>query len=200
MKRANAPPGREGRWFGRAVVALAAGLVAGAGCGGEKPAAKTDTAMMDQEAGRTVVVVDPSPLNWLSVTWSSMEELVRVDKDGHTVPTLAESWKWLDPRTVEFKLREGVQFQDGEPFTAKNVKRSFDEVQRWKAPHPPGAFLNFDQATRLAVVDDHTVRFSFPRPDAAALMKFRGMHIGSTKFWDSNAFIDKSTGTAESHW
>ncbi len=186
----------------RAVLATAVLLGLGA-CGqgaGDKDAAKGGSTAMDAEAGRTITVVDPSPLNWLSVTWSTMEELVRVDKDGRTVPTLAESWKWLDPRTVEFKLRQGVKFQDGEPFTAKNIKRSFDEVQRWKAPHPPGAFLNFDQKTQLAVVDDHTVRFTFPQPDAAALMKFRGMHVGSTKFWDSDAFVDKTSGTAESHW
>lgn len=184
----------------RTVCSAAVALALGA-CGqGDGDAAKSGATAMDAEAGRTITVVDPSPLNWLSVTWSTMEELVRVDKDGRTIPTLAESWKWIDPRTIEFKLREGVKFQDGEPFTAKNVKRSFDEVQRWKAPHPPGAFLNFDQQTKLAVLDDHAVRFTFPRPDAAALMKFRGMHIGSTKFWDSNAFVDKTTGTAESHW
>ncbi|MEO6057081.1 MAG: ABC transporter substrate-binding protein [Gemmatimonadales bacterium] len=179
----------------------AALLLALGACGpGDKDASKGATGAMDATAWRTITVVDPSLLNWLSVTWSTMEELVRVDKDGHTVPTLATGWKWLDPRTIEFKLREGVQFQDGEPFTAKNIKRSFDEVQRWKNPHPPGAFLNFDHKTTLAVVDDHTVRFTFPQPDAAAIMKFRGMHVGSTKFWDSNAFVDKTSGTAESHW
>jgi len=190
MKRANAPP-----WLGLVV----AGSLAVGACGGSEKSADAG-AMTDGEAGGTVVVVDPSPLNWLSVTWSTMEELVRVDKDGKTVPTLAESWDWKDPKTIEFRLRRGVTFQDGEPFTAKNVKRSFDEVQRWKNPHPPGSFLNFDQKTQLAVVDDHTVRFTFPAPDAAALMKFRGMHIGSTKFWDTNGFVDRESGTAESHW
>lgn len=145
-------------------------------------------------------VVDPSPVNWLWITWNTMEELVRVDKDGKTVPTLATSWKWVDPKTAEFKLREGVQFQDGEKFNAPVFRRSFDEVQRWDNPHPPGGFLNFAKNTKLAVVDDHTVRFTFPAPDAAALMKFRGMHVGSTKFWDQNAFVDKKTGTAEAHW
>ena len=148
----------------------------------------------------TVVVVDPSPINWLSVTWNTMEELVRADKEGRTVPGLAASWSWIDDKTLEFKLRPGVTFHDGEPFNARSVRRSFDEVQRWDNPHPPGAFLNFAKGTKLEVVDDYTVRFVFPQTDGAAMMKFRGMHVASTRFWNELGFIDPKTGKAEGHW
>ncbi len=148
----------------------------------------------------TITVVDLSPLNWLSITWNTMEELVRVDKDGRTVPNLAESWTWPDARTLEVKLRRGVVFHDGEKLTAPVFRQSFDEVQKWKSPHPPGAFLNFAPGAKLDVVDDYTVRFTFPQPDAAAIMKFRGMHVGSTKFWRELGFRDQTTGSAESHW
>lgn len=199
--RSLSPPGppRRCRQLWGASLSLALAVLAG--CGGDKGEAK-DAAMdvAEDPAGNTITVMDASPLNWLSVTWNTMEELVRVDKDGKTSPTLATSWKWIDPRTVEFKLREGVVFQDGEKFTAPVFRRSFDEVQRWDNPHPPGAFLNFAKNTKLEVVDDYTVRFVFPEPDAAALMKFRGMHVGSTKFWETNAFVDKKSGTAEAHW
>ena len=145
-------------------------------------------------------VVDPSPVNWLSITWNTMEELVRVDKDGRTVPTLAESYSWVNDTTMEFKLRKGVKFQDGEAFNAKQFRRSFDEVQKWDTPHPPGSFLNFPKETKLDVVDDYTVRFVFPTTDSAALMKFRGMHVASTKFWNELGFKAKDTGKAEGHW
>ena len=145
-------------------------------------------------------VVDPSPVNWLSITWNTMEELVRVDKDGRTVPTLAESYRWVDDNTMEFKLRKGVVFQDGEKFNAKVFRRSFDEVQKWENPHPPGAFLNFPKSTKLDIVDDHTVRFVFPATDSAAIMKFRGMHVASTKFWNELGFKKKASGDAEGHW
>ncbi len=151
-------------------------------------------------AADQIVVVDTSPINWLFITWNTMEELVRVDKDGKTVPALAESWKWVNDKTLEFKLRKGVKFQDGEPLNAKTFRRSFDEVQRWDVPHPPGAFLNFPKTTKLEIVDDYTVRFIVPEPDAAALMKFRGLHIGSTKFWNELGFIDKKSKNAERHW
>ena len=145
-------------------------------------------------------VVDPSPVNWLSITWNTMEELVRVDKDGRTVLGLAESYRWVNDTTMEFKLRKGVKFQDGEDFNAKVFRRSFDEVQKLENPHPPGAFLNFPKSTKLEVIDDYTVRFVFPNTDSAAIMKFRGMHVASTKFWDTNGFKNKKAGNAEGNW
>ncbi len=148
----------------------------------------------------SIVIVDPSPLNWLAITWNTMEELVRVDKEGRLVPGLATSWKWFDDKTLEFTLRKGVTFQDGEPFNAKVFRKSFDEVQRWEVPHPPGAFLNFPKATRLDVIDDYTVRFTFPQADSAALMKFRGIHIGSTKFWKELGFGYQTKKSGEGHW
>jgi peptide/nickel transport system substrate-binding protein len=47
-----------------------------------------------------------------------------VDRDPTTfkiVPLLATSWKWIDPTTLEFTLRQGVKFQNGDPFTADDV-------------------------------------------------------------------------------
>lgn len=38
----------------------------------------------------TIHVVDPSPLNWLFITWNTMEEPIRVDQDGRVVPALSK--------------------------------------------------------------------------------------------------------------
>ena len=87
----------------------------------------------------TINVVDPSPLNWLFITWNTMEEPIRIDEDGRTVFALAESADWPDEKTLELKLRQGVRFQDGEPFTAHAIKLNFDEMQRWPRTRPaPG--------------------------------------------------------------
>ena len=43
------------------------------------------------------------------------------------VPDLAESWSWsTDNKRVTFKLRQGVKWHDGQPFTARDVGCTFD--------------------------------------------------------------------------
>ncbi len=120
--------------------------------------------------------------------------------NGKTQHALAESWTWTNPTTLRINLRKNVTFQDGEAFTATTFKQSFDEVQKWVAPHPPGKFLNYAKGTEVKIVDDHTVDMVFPGPDSAAFMKLRGMHIGSSAFWTKLGFVDKKSGTAEGHW
>jgi len=148
----------------------------------------------------TVTVVDPSPVNWLSVTWNTMEEAMRVDEHGKPQPTLATSWRWVDPTTLELKLRENIKYQDGTPYTATNMKTAFDRVQDVKNPHPPGSFLNFAPDAKLDVVDPFTVRMTFPEGDSAALMKLRGMHEPSDAFWAKLGFVNAKTGSATGHW
>ena len=110
----------------------------------------------------TIHVVDPRPLNWLFITWNTMEEPVRTDERGHLVGAMMEDSRWIGETTFEVDIREGIRFQDGEECTVHRFKHAFDEVQRWKAPHPPGTYLNFHPDARVEVVDDHRVRRIFP--------------------------------------
>jgi ABC-type transport system substrate-binding protein len=133
----------------------------------------------------TIQVVDPHPLNWLFITWNTMEEPVRTDERGHIVGAAMQDSRWVDESTLEVQLRKGVRYQDGEELTAESFKRAFEEVQRWKAPHP---------------VDGHTVRMVFPEPDGLVLGKFRGFHLPSTRFWDEEGFGYRTRGSGEGHW
>src|SRR5439155_849488 len=46
------------------------------------------------------------------------------------VPDLAEAWNWDEEgKQLTFKLRRGVKWHDGTPFTAKDVKCTWDLVQ-----------------------------------------------------------------------
>src|SRR3954469_16090757 len=46
------------------------------------------------------------------------------------VPDLATEWSWDEARTqLSFKLRQGVRWHDGKPFTARDVKCTFDLLQ-----------------------------------------------------------------------
>ena len=43
-------------------------------------------------------------------------------------PNLAESWVWIDDTTLEFKLRQGITFHNGEPFDAEDVAYTYNTV------------------------------------------------------------------------
>ncbi|MBI2862630.1 MAG: hypothetical protein HYX89_07410, partial [Chloroflexi bacterium] len=80
------------------------------------------------------------------------------DFQGKLVPSLALSYKWVDDKTLEYKLRRGVKFHSGEPFTAADVKFTFEKVMSpYAAKSGKDAYVK--QVERVEVIDDFTVRF-----------------------------------------
>lgn len=148
----------------------------------------------------TVQIVDPSPLNWLYINYNVVEELVRVNHDGVIKPAVMSGYRWVDDTTLQVDVRQGERFPDGEPLTAATVKRSFDELIRFTAPHPPGTHFNHDPRTRCEVTGEHQVRFLLPEPDGLAVGKLRALHIMSTRFWEELGFGYARTGTGEGYW
>jgi ABC-type transport system substrate-binding protein len=140
-----------------------------------------------------VRIVDKNPGNWISLTFQVFEHLMELDKDGKLVPRLATSWQWLEDRTPEVTLRQGVRFHNGEVFDAEIVKLNWEENTRLRQPHMTGSFLNFKPGSRLQIVDPQTVRFIFPEPDGGALFKISIMHIGNRQFY-------REVGWGEKNW
>src|SRR6516164_10008557 len=100
--------------------------------------------------------MDPHARADLFVTTFDMnmyEALLRRDRELKLKPALATEWSNIDPTTWRFKLRQGVKFHDGTPFTADDVIFSFD-----RATHP-GSNLGSPLATVREVrrLDDYTV-------------------------------------------
>lgn len=55
------------------------------------------------------------------------DTLVRVDRQTlEFKPSLASAWTWLDDTTVEFTIRDGVTFHNGEDLTAEDVVYTFE--------------------------------------------------------------------------
>jgi peptide/nickel transport system substrate-binding protein len=91
------------------------------------------------------------------VQYAIHDALVKPMPGNLMTPSLAESWTVSpDQRTYEFKLREGLRFHNGDPFTAEDVKFSF---QRTK-----GAKLLKEKVREITVVDPSRVRFQLHEP------------------------------------
>lgn len=148
----------------------------------------------------TVRVVDPNPLNWLYVTYNTVEEPVRVTRRGKIRPAAMQSYRWTDDRTLQITVRDGERFPDGTALDARAVARAFDEQVRWESPHPPGTHFNIDRRTRAEVVDDRTVELRLPEVDGLALGKLRATHVMSDRFWRDLGFGYSHHGSGEGHW
>lgn len=71
-------------------------------------------------------------------------------------PDLATSWEQSEDGTVwTFHLREGVKWHNGDTFTARDVKATFDRVTNTDAPKTHTSKMSFIKETR--VIDDYTV-------------------------------------------
>src|SRR6186713_1675712 len=88
------------------------------------------------------------------------------------VPDLAESWAWDDSKTkLTFKLRQGVTWHDGKPFTAKDVKCTFDLLQgksqdKLRLNPRKAWYRNLDDVVPNG---DYDVTFKLKRPQPAFL-------------------------------
>jgi ABC-type transport system substrate-binding protein len=138
-------------------------------------------------------IVDKSPVNWQSIVLNVFEHLVEFSKEGTLVPGLATGWQWLDDRTLEVTLRQGVTFHNGEVFDTEIVKLNWEESLRLKQPFRPGTHMNFKPGLRLEIRDAQTVRFHFPEPDGAALPRLASLHMGNRQFYTE-------LGWGEEHW
>ena len=137
-------------------------------------------------------IVDKHPWNWVWITQNVFEHLMALDKHGTYVPRLATRWRWLDDRTLEVQLRQGVSFHNGEVFDAEIVKLNWDDNVRLQQPFS-SAFLTFKPGSTLEIIDPYTVRFVFPEPDAAAFMRLSVLHMANRQFY-------RELRWGEKHW
>src|SRR5262249_17280365 len=137
-------------------------------------------------------IVDNSSFNFVTVVFNVFDHLVDLEEGGKAVPRLATSWRWVDDRTLEMTLRQGVKFHNGKPFDAAVVKLNWDENTHVGQPFRAGQFLTFKPGSRLEIREPYTVRFHFPAPDGTALVKLSSMHIGSRQFWAEHGWGEKS--------
>lgn len=103
------------------------------------------------------------------IVGSKMQEpLVDLDAEGRPTPCLAESWEHApDGLTHVFRLRRGVTWHDGRPFTSADVQ--FTAMEMWKKILNYGTTLQ-QFLTEVQTPDPHTAIFKYERPMPASLL------------------------------
>ena len=136
---------------------------------------------------RVNVVADPAQMDPITYSEIVAGRIIRnmyegftvITDDGRNAPALAERWEPLASGPgFRFHLRKGVVFHSGRPFTAKDVKYTFEELLR---PGNKGGlnatYLNTvvgakemkegtaKELSGIRIIDDHTIDISFTRAD-----------------------------------
>ena len=100
------------------------------------------------------------------------EGLTKINSDFSVTPLLADSWTFSpDLKTLTFKLKSGVKFQDGEPFSSKDVKFSFERGAAADSTNKDKGF--FASIASIDTPDPVTVSLNFKQPSFDALF-----HLG----------------------
>ncbi|MFP4180484.1 MAG: ABC transporter substrate-binding protein [Spirochaetaceae bacterium] len=176
-----------------------------AGGQGEKEEKEVEQAAK-QEAKQEIVIAIPgdvatwNPYTRNVVIPNSMQRhvfdtLIYVDNDLGTKPGLAVSWEANEDADVwTVKLREGVEFHNGEPFTAHDVVYSFD-VCKEDGRGWADSLGNFDS---WRAVDDYTVEIETVVPDVLLPSHLRNIAIVSKETLEgkgSDAMEENVVGT-----
>jgi peptide/nickel transport system substrate-binding protein len=123
--------------------------------------------------------------NDIRVSFNLFDNLTSRHPDGKLYPGLATEWKLDGQTTWRFKLRQGVKFHNGDPFTSADAKFSIERT------YDPAAKTMV--ATALATIerieapDAHTLVIHTKKPDPLlpARLGFYGGQIVPKKYLES---------------
>src|ERR1700680_2001915 len=162
--------------------ALLAALAPGA------PARAADPGTVTITQGVDAATLDPlkaSITTDTNVQAQLFDTLARRSAAGSSLfPQLATSWKQVAPSVWEFKLRRGVTFSNGDPFTSADVKFSVEKIldPAYKSQQVP----RVDTIARVETPDPYTVHFVTKRPTPLPPAITRPIFIADAKYWQEH--------------
>jgi peptide/nickel transport system substrate-binding protein len=153
--------------------------------------------------GTMVMIVQPEPstLAHYAVTAGNIppiatqiyEGLVTYDWDQNPQPNLATSWETApDGKSITFKLREGVVFHNGKPFTSADVQFSFMEILKKYHPFAP---LLLAELTGVDTPDPMTavLRLDHPAPYLMKALAGRDLPIMCKSVFEGTQILQNPT-------
>ena len=120
---------------------------------------------LDPTAGAASAIAEVTQYN-------VFEGLTKINEDFSITPLLADKWEFSpDAKTLTFTLKPNVKFQDGESFSSKDVKFSFERFGAKDSTDKDKAFFASIEFDRDARSDDR--RAAFQGPELLGLVSSR---------------------------
>jgi len=121
--------------------------------------------------GTVTAVSSLDPHIYVGSAWKVLIEaiygqLVGFNQNAELVPELAASWEIPNSKTYIFKIRTGLEFQNGEPLTAADVKYSLERI---KNPDTGATLRPNLEGVTITTTGDDTIKIELPQPDATLL-------------------------------
>ena len=119
--------------------------------------------------------------------YNIFEGLTKINEDFSVTPLLTEKWDFSpDLKTLTFTLKPNVKFQDGEPFSSKDVKYSFERYAAKDSTNKDKAF--YASIESIEAPDPLTVVLKFKEPSFQALF-----HLGS----ETGVILDEKSAASD---
>ncbi len=120
-----------------------------------------------------------------------------IERNNETLelePLLAESWEISEDKLkYTFKIREGIKWHDGEPFTSEDIVFSYQTIMNPKVDAPQ-LRAYFQEIREVKAIDDLTVEFTYARPYFLALEFCGAMPIVPKHIFDKGDFNTNPAG------
>src|SRR6185295_11798153 len=151
--------------------------------------------------GGDIAFLDPhlsTSSNDIRISFNIFDNLTSRRPDGKLAPGLATEWKLQGQTTWTFKLRSGVKWHNGDPFSSADVKYSMERT--WDPNVKSRVSTVFTTIDRVEAPDANTVVMHTKKPDPllAARLAFYGGQIVPKKYLEAvggDQFNAKPVGT-----
>lgn len=121
------------------------------------------------------------------------DSLVKKDAEFNLQPDLATSWETPNPLTYIFHLRHGVVFQNGQPFTARDVKWTLDSMMNHTLR--TAKYQAYRHIASVETPDLYTVVIHLRQPDASLLWNLSDGALGIVPYGSGSDFARHPIGT-----
>jgi len=176
---------------GVAAAILVAGLLSLGGCRSQPPEAGSvstptaevrDLSQLRLRYGRSPETLNPhlaTGVQDFEAARIVYEPLASYNAQGQLIPFLAAEIPTAenggvaaDGRSVTWRLRQNVQWSDGEPFSAADVVFTFEFIRNPQVAAATAQY--YEQVEAVEAVDEHTVKVTFTQPNPAWAVPFTG--------------------------